>query len=69
MWWVAVATLGEGYHNAHHRWPRSARHALDGGYDPTWWVTRALERLGLVWKVWLPKKYRHPPPASNSTSR
>src|SRR5262249_18812138 len=31
--WLAFLTNGEGYHNTHHRWPRSARHGLAGGPD------------------------------------
>ncbi len=58
VWWMAYLTNGEGYHNSHHRWPRSARHALDGGSDLTWRVTQLLSAVGLVWDVWLPKKYR-----------
>ncbi|KAI3806897.1 hypothetical protein L1987_22815 [Smallanthus sonchifolius] len=30
-WWVAMLTLGEGWHNNHHAFPRSARHGLE------WW--------------------------------
>lgn len=58
VWWLAPLTNGEAYHNAHHRWPRSARHGLDGGSDLSWAVIRGLERAGLVWDVWLPRKYR-----------
>ena len=56
--WLAVLTHGEGYHNGHHRYPRSARHALDGGWDPSWWVILALKRLSLASAVWLPRRYR-----------
>jgi len=59
--WVAFFTYGEGYHNNHHRYPRSARHALDGGWDMSWLLIRGLERCGLAWKLWLPKKYRTTP--------
>jgi stearoyl-CoA desaturase (delta-9 desaturase) len=30
VWWLALLTHGESNHNAHHRYPRSARHGLDG---------------------------------------
>jgi fatty-acid desaturase len=56
--WVAALTFGEGYHNTHHRFPRSARHGLAGGPDLSWVVIRALERVGLVSNVWLPKHAR-----------
>ena len=56
--WLAIITFGEGYHNNHHRFPRSARHALDGGPDVSWRVIQLLEKLGLAWKINLPRKYR-----------
>jgi stearoyl-CoA desaturase (delta-9 desaturase) len=28
LWWVALLTFGEGWHNNHHAFPRSARHGL-----------------------------------------
>lgn len=58
VWWMAVVTFGEGWHNAHHRYPRSARHGLRGGFDASWELIRALERVGLVTEVWLPKAWR-----------
>lgn len=56
--WLAWLTFGEGWHNHHHRYPRSARHGLGGGFDPSWWVIRGLERAGVVDQVWLPKGER-----------
>lgn len=56
--WLAAFTLGEAYHNTHHRYPRSARHGLDGGFDPSWWVIRALVAVGAARDVWLPKATR-----------
>jgi fatty-acid desaturase len=56
--WLALLTLGEGYHNGHHRYPRSARHALTGGPDVSWWVIAGLQRVGLARDVWLPKQFR-----------
>jgi stearoyl-CoA desaturase (delta-9 desaturase) len=47
--------FGEGWHNNHHAFPASARHGLDRlQLDPSWWVIRGLERLGLVWDVVAP---------------
>lgn len=50
--WLAVLTLGDGYHNNHHRQPGSARHGFyPDEPDPTWWLVCLLERLGLVESV------------------
>jgi stearoyl-CoA desaturase (delta-9 desaturase) len=56
--WLAPITLGESHHNSHHRYPKSAKHALIGGMDPSWRLIRILERLGLAWDVNLPAAYR-----------
>jgi len=56
--WMSVVTYGESYHNNHHRYPRSAWHALGTGMDLSWTVIRAMRVLGLARDVWLPKKYR-----------
>ncbi len=46
---VALLTLGEGWHNNHHRAPRAARHGWGRGQvDPTWRLLWVMERLGLV---------------------
>lgn len=47
--WVALLTLGEGWHNNHHRSPASARQGLTRlELDPSWWFIRALAALHLV---------------------
>ncbi len=56
--WLSLITLGESHHNGHHKYPKSAKHALAGGLDPSWWLIRAMERVGLAWDVNLPKAYR-----------
>lgn len=50
---VGLLAFGEGWHNNHHAFPRSAFHGL------RWWqidisayIIRALEKLGLVWNVY-----------------
>ncbi len=54
-WIVALLVFGEGWHNNHHAFPASARHGLDRfQVDVSWWVIRAMERLGLVWNVRIP---------------
>jgi stearoyl-CoA desaturase (delta-9 desaturase) len=51
-WLVAALVFGEGWHNNHHAFPASARHGLHRWQlDPSWWVIRGLEKLGLVWDV------------------
>jgi len=49
---TAVLTLGEGWHNNHHRYQRAAR---NGFYwwelDPTYWIIRLLGVLGLAWDI------------------
>jgi stearoyl-CoA desaturase (Delta-9 desaturase) len=55
-WVVAVVTFGEGWHNNHHGFPRSARLGLTPGQvDPGWWLVRALERAGLAVAVRTPR--------------
>lgn len=67
-WWVALLTFGEGWHNNHHAFPRSARHGLKWWeLDLSWVVLSGLERLGLVKKVQLPseaqkKRFEEPAP-------
>lgn len=46
---VALLTLGEGWHNNHHRYPPGARQGLGRSEpDPSWWVIRALAAVGLA---------------------
>jgi stearoyl-CoA desaturase (delta-9 desaturase) len=50
-----VLGLGEGWHNNHHAFPTSARHGLRWWeFDASYLVIRALERMGLAWKVRIP---------------
>jgi fatty-acid desaturase len=51
--WLALLTHGESSHNSHHKYPRSARHGLDGELDTSWIVIRALARVGLAWDIHL----------------
>ncbi len=56
VWWLTLMTHGEANHNAHHKYPKSARHGLNGELDPSWTFIRTLEKLGLATEVQLPKK-------------
>lgn len=50
---VAAVTFGEGWHNNHHAYPRSARHGLTfSEVDINWIQIRLLENLGLVNNVY-----------------
>lgn len=46
---VAAVTFGEGWHNNHHAFPRSARHGLTWKeVDINWIQLRIVEKLGLI---------------------
>jgi len=51
-WLLALITLGEGWHNNHHRYPMSAR---QGFYwwevDITYYLLRLLAAVGLIWDL------------------
>lgn len=50
---IAAVTFGEGWHNNHHAYPRSARHGLTWQeFDVNWLQIVALEKLGLVKDVY-----------------
>jgi stearoyl-CoA desaturase (Delta-9 desaturase) len=53
--WLAVVTLGEGWHNNHHAYQYSARQGFRWWeLDPTYYLLRALEKAGVVWDLKLP---------------
>jgi len=52
LFWLALPTLGESWHNNHHAFPTSSRHGLRWWQlDPSGWLITAMERVGLVWDV------------------
>jgi stearoyl-CoA desaturase (delta-9 desaturase) len=52
LWWVAILSLGEGWHNNHHAYQRSARHGLRWWeVDFTYAVICMLGVLGLAWDI------------------
>jgi len=60
LWWVALLTLGEGWHNNHHAFPRSARHGLRWWQlDVTYLLIRLLGLLGLAKQIHVPGKILH----------
>jgi stearoyl-CoA desaturase (delta-9 desaturase) len=57
-WWLAILTLGEGWHNNHHWFQSSTRQGFRWWeLDPTYYVLKGLSWVGLVWDL------REPPAA------
>jgi stearoyl-CoA desaturase (delta-9 desaturase) len=56
--WLALVTMGEGWHNNHHRYPGSER---NGFYwyeiDMTHWFLTMLSWLGLIWDLRRPPRH------------
>ena len=53
LWWVALITFGEGWHNNHHAYPVSARHGLAWyELDLTYIQIRLLQMLGIAREVY-----------------
>lgn len=57
LWWAAIFTYGEGWHNNHHAYPSVAK----AGWrwwelDVTWWAIWLLKQTGLARKVVMPPK-------------
>jgi len=49
LWWVGLLAYGEGWHNNHHAFQRSARHGLEWWeLDLNWLAIRGLAALGLA---------------------
>jgi stearoyl-CoA desaturase (delta-9 desaturase) len=59
VWWLAIASFGESWHNLHHADPTSARHGvLPGQIDLSAGVIRWFERFGWVTDVRWPRAER-----------
>jgi stearoyl-CoA desaturase (delta-9 desaturase) len=62
--WLALLTLGEGWHNNHHFYPGSARQGFRAReVDLTWYGLWLLARTGLIWDLkpvpaWVPGKVK-----------
>jgi stearoyl-CoA desaturase (delta-9 desaturase) len=62
LWWVALLTYGEGWHNNHHAYQTSARHGLRWWeLDMTYIGIRALQLVGLAHSVKVPKTTKAAP--------
>jgi stearoyl-CoA desaturase (delta-9 desaturase) len=54
-WWLALLTMGEGWHNNHHAYQASVRQGFRWWeYDATYYVLRMLSWCRLVWDLHLP---------------
>ena len=52
LFWLALPSFGESWHNNHHAFPTSARHGLrTWQIDTSAMVIGLLEKLGLAWDV------------------
>ena len=59
-WWVALLTFGEGWHNNHHAFQRSARHGFRWWeIDPTFMMVKLLWMFGLASDIHLPVRHDH----------
>ncbi len=57
-WWVGLLAFGEGWHNNHHAFPKSARHGLrPWEVDMTWWTISGLKTLGLATNLHVARLY------------
>ncbi|MFF8533258.1 acyl-CoA desaturase [Streptomyces sp. NPDC015532] len=59
VWWLAVLSCGESWHNLHHSEPTSARHGVDRGQlDSSARIIRWCEQLGWAYDVRWPSRSR-----------
>jgi stearoyl-CoA desaturase (Delta-9 desaturase) len=59
VWWLAVISMGESWHNLHHAEPTAARHGvLRGQVDSTGRIIWFMEKLGLATEVRWPSRER-----------
>ena len=51
-WWLAIITLGEGWHNNHHAYMASTRQGFRWWeFDPTFYALKAMSWVRLVWDL------------------
>ena len=56
-WFVSIITLGEGWHNNHHRYPRVEQQGFFWyEYDVTHYILKTLSLFGIVWSINKPPK-------------
>ncbi|MDJ0703634.1 MAG: acyl-CoA desaturase [Leptolyngbyaceae cyanobacterium MO_188.B28] len=57
LWWAALLTYGEGWHNNHHAYPNVAKAGWKWWeIDMTWWSISALKSMGLAKRIVMPPK-------------
>jgi sn-2 palmitoyl-lipid 9-desaturase len=57
LWWTALLTYGEGWHNNHHAQPNVAPAGRTWWeIDMTWWAIQLLQKLRLATRVVMPPK-------------
>jgi stearoyl-CoA desaturase (delta-9 desaturase) len=55
LWWVALVSFGEGWHNNHHAFPRSARHGMRWWeFDATFLAIKVLSFLRMARHIHVP---------------
>jgi fatty-acid desaturase len=55
-WWASIFSYGDGWHNNHHAYPKSARHGfLSHEIDFTWIVIFLLQKAGMADNIHLPQ--------------
>jgi len=64
LWWVALLTFGEGWHNNHHAHPRSARHGMRWWeVDVTYYLIRMMSWFALARNIHVPGRILSRKPA------
>jgi stearoyl-CoA desaturase (Delta-9 desaturase) len=59
VWWLALLSMGESWHNTHHADPTCARHGVDRGQlDANARIIWIFEKLGWAWDVKWPNRKR-----------
>jgi len=50
--WLALITLGEGWHNNHHHYPHSVRQGFRWWeIDVTFYLLKGMQKIGLIWDL------------------
>jgi stearoyl-CoA desaturase (delta-9 desaturase) len=69
IFWLALLTNGEGWHNNHHRFPSSEKHSNAWWeIDLTHYILRILAALGVVWGIRTPSMPETPMDPASSPS-